>query len=96
MVSMAQPSQPWLRDDPDNVRQVLSARARTALDGYQAVTGSHAQGELRELPAHTSAGCNLGKAAVACPLAVEFVADNAQHSEFADRVLTSQGRRHRS
>ena len=96
MVSVSQPSQPSLRNDPDNVRQVLPSRPRTTLDGYQAITGRHAQGDLRQLPADTSAGRNLVKAAVACPLAVEFVADNAQNGEFADRVLTSQGRRHRS
>src|SRR5947207_2467992 len=62
MVSMAQPSQPRLRNDPDNVRQVLPSRPRTTLDGYQAVTGRHAQGELRQLPADTGAECRLAYA----------------------------------
>ena len=96
MVSVSQPSQPRLRDDPDNVRQVFPSRSRTTLDGYQAITSRHAQGDLRQLAADTSAGRDLVKAAVACPFAVEFVANNAQNGEFADRVPTGQGRRHRS
>jgi hypothetical protein len=41
-VSMAQPSQPSLRNDPDDVRQVLPSRPWTTLDGYQSITGRHA------------------------------------------------------
>ena len=78
MVSVPQPSQPRLRNDPDNVAQVLPAGARPALDGHQAITGREAQGELRQLPADTGAGCNLGEATVARPLGVDLVADNAQ------------------
>ena len=96
MVSVPQPGQPRLRNDPDDIGQVLPSRSRTTLDGYQAITGRHAQGDLRQLAADASAGRNLAEAAVTCPLAVEFVADNAEHGELTDRVLTGQGRRHRS
>ena len=79
MVSVSQPSQPRLRNDPDNVRQVLPSRPRTTLDGDQANTSRHAQGDLRQLPADAGAGGNLAEATVARALAVELVADDAQH-----------------
>src|SRR3954471_14521742 len=94
--SPGQPTRPLLRDDPDDVRQVAAAFTTPFLDRHKPKPGCLPKGVLNHSATHPSPGRELVHAPIALPVLANFIADDPQDRQLADRELAGQRGRHRT
>ena len=89
-----EPQLPFLRDNPDEVRQARSHWAATLRHQKEASLPRFPNCVLNRGPGNTGSGCNLSNRAIAHSIRATFCCNNPQNSQFANRKGRRQGRRH--
>ena len=89
-----EPQLPFLRDNPDEVRQARSHRAAALRHQKEASLPRFPNCVLNRRPGNTGSGCKLGNRAIAHSIRATFCCNNPQNSQFANRKGRRQGRRH--
>jgi len=94
--SPRKPARPFLRDDPDDIRQVAAAFATAFLNGEQPKPGALANSVLNHPATNPGPRRKLIDAPITLAMLANLIADDAQHRQLADRKLAGQRRRHRT
>src|SRR4051812_46164641 len=91
-----EPSRPFLRDDPNDIRQVAAAFATAFLNREQPKPGGLANGVLNHPATNPGPSGKLVDGAITLAVLAHLIADNAQHRQLANRELAGERRRHRA
>ena len=89
-----QPVRPFLRDDPDHIRQVAAALATAFLNCHKPEPGGLPEGVLDHPTAHPSPGRDFIHAPITQTVLVHLISNDAQDRQLTDRELTGQRRWH--